>query len=249
MVVFLLVGEHLMHVHDGLVFGRIDKGPCPRSAGPTEFVCVSVTVSGGGIQQGTHVQSVSAPCQIGVGEVRQPSLGGRAIIERLNREQKRAAAHRAGPALAIAAAGLGKTAMLIARIVQRIESGVDPSAILACTFTRKATDEMRSRLEASVGETQVSIGTMHSGCRAMVLPEYGKDWAILADPGWMLVKALEPAHPKYNPHGIGLKVDWQGMQMGISRAKADGLRPRQVQGDVGLAYEAGHQVRGQALGL
>lgn len=63
-----------------------------------------------------------------------------------NPQQAAAIAHTAGPAAFIAAAGTGKTAILIQRLVRLIaEEGVAPEVILCVTFTRAAADEMEKR--------------------------------------------------------------------------------------------------------
>src|SRR5581483_7784910 len=63
-----------------------------------------------------------------------------------NPQQAAAIAHTDGPAAFIAAAGTGKTAILVQRLVRLIaEEGVTPESILCVTFTRAAADEMEKR--------------------------------------------------------------------------------------------------------
>ena len=65
---------------------------------------------------------------------------------RANPQQAAAIAHTEGPAAFIAAAGTGKTAILVQRLVRLIaEKGVAPEAILCVTFTRAAAEEMEKR--------------------------------------------------------------------------------------------------------
>lgn len=65
---------------------------------------------------------------------------------RANPQQAAAIAHTNGPAAFIAAAGTGKTAILVQRLVRLIaEEGVAPEHILCVTFTRAAADEMEKR--------------------------------------------------------------------------------------------------------
>lgn len=82
----------------------------------------------------------------------------------LNEEQRRAAMAADGPVLIVAGAGSGKTRLLIARIRRLIERGVEPGGILAVTFTRKAADEMRSRLRKEMGGAvdALTMGTFHA---------------------------------------------------------------------------------------
>jgi DNA helicase II / ATP-dependent DNA helicase PcrA len=86
-------------------------------------------------------------------------------LEGLNPEQRAAVEHFEGPILALAGAGSGKTRVLTSRIVHLIEHhGVDPSAILAVTFTNKAAGEMRNRVRNVLGQEPAGmwIGTFHS---------------------------------------------------------------------------------------
>lgn len=70
-----------------------------------------------------------------------------------------------GPVLVSAGPGSGKTRVIIERIARLLEKGVRHESILATTFTRKAADEMNSRLAAKgVNNKKMSVQTMHSLC-------------------------------------------------------------------------------------
>jgi DNA helicase-2/ATP-dependent DNA helicase PcrA len=86
------------------------------------------------------------------------------ILKDLNSEQKKAVQQIEGPCMIVAGAGSGKTRVLTYKIAHLIESGVSPFEILALTFTNKAANEMKERINKLVGKSAGSIwmGTFHS---------------------------------------------------------------------------------------
>ena len=107
-------------------------------------------------------------------------------LDGLNVAQKEAVLSVEGPILVVAGAGSGKTRVLTHRIAHLIESyDIFPSSIMAITFTNKAANEMKSRIEALVGPvtSQMWVGTFHSLCVRILRRDghhigYSRDFVI-----------------------------------------------------------------------
>ena len=89
----------------------------------------------------------------------------------LDEAQRGVVEHPGGPLLVLAGPGTGKTTTLVEAIVDRIEHrGVDPSNVLALTFSRKAAEQLRDRVTARLGRTVASpiSSTFHSFAYSLV---------------------------------------------------------------------------------
>ncbi len=98
------------------------------------------------------------------------------ILDNLNKEQLKAVKHNKGPLLILAGAGSGKTRVLTHRIAYLItEYNVNPWNIIALTFTNKAANEMRERIDniaAGCGAENIWVSTFHSTC-VRILRRFG----------------------------------------------------------------------------
>lgn len=101
------------------------------------------------------------------------------MTDELNNEQRRAVEAGEGPVLIVAGPGTGKTKTLTARIAYLIESGrARPEQILALTFTKKAAEEMRQRVQTMLhGQSSPRIATFHAFCHELL----GNDTAFVSE--------------------------------------------------------------------
>ena len=137
----------------------------------------------------------------------------------LNPAQREAVLTTEGPLLVIAGAGSGKTRVLTHRVAHLIGAvGVKPNEILAITFTNRAANEMRERLERLLGDTgrRIWILTFHAACGRILRREaprlgYRSNFTIYDSADQVrLVKAVleeEGFDPKrFTPRGIHSQI-------------------------------------------
>ncbi len=109
------------------------------------------------------------------------------VLERdLNPQQLEAVTHGEGPQLVLAGAGSGKTRVITHRVAWLIKQlGIDPSSIVAVTFTNKAAAEMRERVEGLVriDPLPTFVGTFH-GFSLKLLRRYGERVGL--KPGFLI---------------------------------------------------------------
>lgn len=97
------------------------------------------------------------------------------ILEPLNEDQKAVAKHINGFAMVSAGPGSGKTFCLVQSTAYRIASGIPASSILLFTFTKKAANEIATRIKSTIGDKAagITVSTYHSFC-ARQLRKYAK---------------------------------------------------------------------------
>jgi len=141
------------------------------------------------------------------------------ILDNLNPEQQEAVQCTEGPLLILAGAGSGKTRVLTHRIAHLIfEKKVYPGNILAITFTNKAAQEMRERLEKLVGiaSQHLWVATFHSTCLRILRSEikelgYTSNFVIYDDSDQqtlikMILKEKNLDDKKYAPRTISNRI-------------------------------------------
>lgn len=160
----------------------------------------------------------------------------------LNAPQYEAVCHTEGPLLVLAGAGSGKTRVLTYRIANLIENeGIDPWHILALTFTNKAANEMRERVDDLVGSiaSNMWVSTFHSACvrilrRYIDKLGYEKDFSIYdtSDQKTLIKDVLKALNIDSKTYKDSYVISC------ISSAKDKLITPEQMQNEAGSDYEA-----------
>lgn len=163
------------------------------------------------------------------------------IYDTLNEQQREAVYCTDGPLLILAGAGSGKTRVLTHRIAYLIEEKqVPPYQIMAITFTNKAAQEMRERVDriVSFGAEQVWVSTFHSSCVRILRRYadrigYGNNFTIYdTEDSKTLMKAIIK---KLNLDTKTFKD--RSLLSAISAAKNEMISPEQYRKDAGIDWK------------
>ncbi|EMI54618.1 ATP-dependent helicase [Rhodopirellula sallentina] len=162
-----------------------------------------------------------------------------AITKNLTAAQTDAVTHVDGPLLIIAGPGSGKTRVVTHRIAYMLQQGVRPWQIAALTFTNKAADEMRTRLNLLAPDQPVWMGTFHRFC-AQQLRRYAsfvglsENYSIydMADSRSAMKRAIQAA-------GVSTShATPEQIASAISKAKNRLITPESMQQQSGRASDA-----------
>lgn len=154
--------------------------------------------------------------------------------DKLNPSQAEAVGHEDGPLLVLAGAGSGKTRIITERIAHLVnQKGVSPSNILAVTFTNKAANEMKERINRLIPHKSrgLWIGTFHAVSLRILKREIKnldgfKHDFIIYDEGDQ-IKLIKECMSRLN---IGERtLDARGVRSKIDSAKNKGLSPGDLQ--------------------
>ncbi len=105
------------------------------------------------------------------------------LLSGLTPAQRQAVTHGPGPLLILAGPGSGKTRVVTHRIAWLVRQGTPGTRILGLTFTNKAAEEMRARLDRLAPDSGVWLGTFHRFC-AHLLRRYG--WVVGLGPNFTI---------------------------------------------------------------
>ncbi|MGK2876258.1 MAG: ATP-dependent helicase [Nocardioides sp.] len=163
-----------------------------------------------------------------------------APVPRLDPGQQAVVDHPSGPLLVLAGPGTGKTTTMVEAIVERVEGrGLAPEAVLALTFSRKAADQVRTRVATRLGRTTgtVAASTFHSFAWGLVrrfapAELYAAPLRLLSAPEQDVVIAemLRPTSEsvrwpdRFSP-ALGTRGFVREVQSVLGRARERGLDP------------------------
>ena len=154
-------------------------------------------------------------------------------LSNLNPQQLEAVRHTEGPLLILAGAGTGKTRVITHRIAHLVQERIAaPRNILAVTFTNKAAEEMRHRVQAllGLGQNEIWISTFHSACLRILrksLPPGQNQFVIYDDNDTMTLirrclEELKFEDRAFTPRAVSSRI--AGAKNDLVSAEAYGAR-------------------------
>jgi len=165
------------------------------------------------------------------------------ILDELNERQREAVVATEGPLLVLAGAGTGKTRVITYRIAHLIEQGVPGHAILAVTFTNKAAEVMKERIDSLLRKTGhdasgIWVSTFHSFCARLLRREaqaagLPRDFAIYDDDDQTAavkraLQQLDLSAEVFPPRSVRAQ---------ISHAKNHGISPEDMEADAVASHD------------
>lgn len=162
------------------------------------------------------------------------------VFENLNVQQKEAVGQINGAMLVLAGAGSGKTTVLTRRAIYMIEQGIEPKNILAITFSNKAAEEMRSRIQKNVPNNRgndVKVKTFHALCAEILRKEKSAFYSYVfhnKEVGRFVICSSDDCRmilqDAINESGFAaFEISPADMQRRIDRLKNDGITPEKFQ--------------------
>lgn len=150
------------------------------------------------------------------------------ILEGLNEQQKEVVLNYKGFSMVSAGPGAGKTKTIVSRTAYMIEDGVPASSILLFSFTKKAANEIKERVQAAIGDRAagITVSTYHSFCARILrhfcnLARYKENFTIVDDDA---TKKLGTKIIEDN----NLSLQWKDASMIISHWKGLHWTPQQA---------------------
>jgi DNA helicase-2/ATP-dependent DNA helicase PcrA len=169
------------------------------------------------------------------------------ILDDLNDRQREAVLATEGPVLVLAGAGTGKTRVITYRVAQLIEKGVPPRSVLAVTFTNKAAEVMKRRIQDLLRFTgqdasDVWVSTFHSLCARLLrreAPHLGlpRDFAIYDDDDQTSAIKRALAQLGLSPEDYPPR----SLRAQISHAKNHGISPDAMESQAVQSRDPGRQ--------
>jgi len=145
------------------------------------------------------------------------------VLGPLTASQRAAVCHVSGPLMILAGPGSGKTRVVTHRIAHLLLEGIAARQIVALTFTNKAADEMRLRLERLAPGQPVWMGTFHRFCARLLrqhaaLAGLGENFSIYdtADSDKLLAEAIDELQldlTHVTPGQVAREISWAKNQL------------------------------------